>query len=101
MKELLPKLVPLKGDFDTHRSLVDCFYQPNDPITGGPTIRFSLGIANVGEGPLNLILHNIREENGKIKASARQRIHKDDGTYREVDVLDFERTRHDVHDSWH
>ncbi len=101
MKELLPKLIPLNGDFDIFRSLVNCRYENDDLVTGGPTIRFSLGIGNVGEGPLHIILSNIREEDGKSIASGRQIIHNDNGTSREIDVDNFERTLHDFHEAWH
>ena len=101
MAELLPRLIPLKGDFDLQRSLVDCSYIRDDLAVGGPTIRFSLGIGNVGTGPLHLILFNIREEAGKKIASAKQRVYSNDGKFREINVDDVERTRHDVHDAWH
>jgi hypothetical protein len=108
MSELLPKLEPLKGDYDdVHKSLVDCTYVENDPETGGPTIRFSIAIANTGKGPLYVTLGAIKKENGKEIAPAKQKIFNENGQFREVDVGYFELHRHEHpgaphdHPHWH
>ena len=65
MNELLPKLVPLKGtaeEFDgEHTSLYEIEYHQNDPETHTETIRFSIAIGNVGQGPLHIILGEERD----------------------------------------
>lgn len=94
MSELLPKLVPLKGEFQfdtrTYPSLVDVRYIVNDPETSGPTMRFGIAIGNVGRGPLHVILGDVKKENGKTIASAKQRIFNEDCQFRDVDVGFFE-----------
>jgi hypothetical protein len=84
---LKPILQPLKGECRSTYSLVDCVYKIKD---GKPVLSFSIAIANVGSGPLHIILGDIVEKNGKTVAPAIQRIYKDDGNYEEKDVGFFE-----------
>jgi hypothetical protein len=106
MIELLPKLIPVKGfpsveSGSSHPSLVDIRYLSSDPDTNGPTLRCGISIANIGKGPLHIILGDIEEgEEGKI-APAKQRIFNDSGEYREVDVGYFEYHLSVDHIHWH
>jgi hypothetical protein len=100
-KELLPKLIPLNGDFNSYKSLIDCFYEPNDTISGDQVLRFSHAIANVGDGPLHIILEDIRAELGRHVASAKQQIYNERGEIaREINIGNFERIHYDIHDAW-
>jgi hypothetical protein len=87
MSYLKPILQPLKGECRSTSSLVDCEYKVRD---GKPILSFSIAIANVGNGPLHIILGDTKEENGKTVAPAIQRMYKDNGEYEEKDVGFFE-----------
>lgn len=101
MNELLPKLVPLKGtaeEFDgEHTSLYEIEYHQNDPETHTETIRFSIAIGNVGQGPLHIILGEEETENGETTSPAKQRIYQDNGVFRDVDVGYLEKHMHQGH----
>jgi Lysyl oxidase len=110
MSELLPKLEPLKGEegqFDgEHSSLYKVQYDENDRETGRETIRFSIAIANTGKGELHIILGDEKSQNGETIAPAKQRIYKDNGEFRDVDVGYFEKHIHQHpgghdHPHWH
>jgi hypothetical protein len=102
MNELLPKLVPLKGRFDSiHQSLVDCKYYDDDIETNGPKLRFGIAIANTGKGPLHIILGDVKSENGEKIAPAKQRIFNDNGEFRDVDVGYFKLHEELGHHHWH
>jgi hypothetical protein len=51
---------------------------------GGPCLRFSTGPTNIGVGPLDL-----RYAGGMLDGPIKQRIHRSDGTWREVDGGQF------------
>jgi hypothetical protein len=101
MTDLIPILVPLKGSFGSNASLSDCEYDHDKQ--GKPIVTFSIAIANIGRGPLHVILGQQLppDENGKVLAPAKQRIFSNDGKYRDEDVGFFE--RHDEPDMvhWH
>lgn len=102
MGQLLPKLIVLNGDFGTYKPLADCRYHPHDVITGGETLRFGLSIANIGQGPFELVLENVREEEkGKPVASAKQKIYNDDNSFETIPVDDLFRELHGGHEAWH
>ena len=88
MSYLKPVLQPLKGECRSTQSLVDCKYEGDNE--GKPVLRFSIAIANIGNGPLHIILGEGRTENGKTIAPATQRIYKDNGEFEEKDVGFFE-----------
>jgi hypothetical protein len=99
--DLLPKLIPLKGreeDFDgQHTSLYELEYYQSDDQTSTETIRFSIAIGNIGLGPLHIILGDEKTENGETIAPAKQRIYRDNGEFREVDVGFVEKHMHQDH----
>jgi hypothetical protein len=110
MTELLPKLEPLKGgeeQFDgDHSSLYKVQYYKDDTETGGETIRFSIAIGNTGRGMLHILLGQEKTQNGQTIAPAKQRIYKDNGEFRDVDVGYFEKHIHQdpgshEHVHWH
>jgi hypothetical protein len=111
MDELLPKLEPIKareGQFgDNYSSLYQIQYYKSgsDVETTREAIRFAIAIANTGKGALHIILGDEKSQNGKIIAPAKQRIYKDNGEFREVDVGYFEKHihRHGPHEHphWH
>jgi hypothetical protein len=112
MDELLPKLEPIKakeGQFGGgHSSLYHLQYYESgtDRETTKEAIRFSIAIANTGKGHLHIILGEEQSENGEIIAPAKQRIYKDNGEFREVDVGYFEKHIHQEigghdHPHWH
>jgi len=88
MNYLKPVLQPLKGECKSTQSLVDCKYDSDKQ--GKPILSYSIAIANIGDGPLHIILGEPRTENGKTIAPAIQRIYKDNGEYEEKDVGIFE-----------
>lgn len=86
----MPLLKPLRGDFGGgHRSLVD--YKICRDNEGKLTLRFSIAIANVGSGDLNIVLGEPQQIGGKTRAPAKQIIPQDDGGQREVDVGFYDR----------
>lgn len=92
MIDLIPKLVPLKGIFNAEIgavSLCDCSFS-RDHITGIPLLKFSIAIANVGDGPLHIVLGDIQNEDGRQVAPAKQLIYDEHQTPKEVDVGFFE-----------
>jgi len=99
--ELKPKLVPLKGteeEFDgQHTSLYEIEYYQSDHQTSTETIRFSIAIGNIGRGHLHIILGDEKTENGETFAPAKQRIYRDNGEFREVDVGFVEKHIHQDH----
>jgi hypothetical protein len=99
--ELMPKLVPLKGTEEEldgqHTSLYEMEYYQSDHQTSTETIRFSIAIGNIGEGPLHIILGDEKTENGETIAPAKQRIYREDGEFREVDVGFVEKHIHQDH----
>jgi hypothetical protein len=101
MTDLKPVLVPLKGEFGSNASLSDCEYS-NDK-EGKPIVTFSIAIANIGRGPLFIILGEPLppDGNGKIVAPAKQRIFTDDGGYKDKDVGFFERHEEPDMVHWH
>lgn len=106
IKYQIPTLAPLHGAFVDGRylSLIDCKYVRDD--TGKPILKFSIGIANIGSGPLHIILgEQQKDPNGTIVAPGIQRLFCDDGSYKEEDVGLFERHEHNIfghiHIHWH
>jgi hypothetical protein len=115
MGDLLPKLEPIKakeGQFhDEFSSLYQLQYYKSgtDRETTREAIRFSIAIANTGKGELHIILGDEKNQNGEIIAPAKQRVYKDNGEFREVDVGYFEKHMHEDsggtgghnHPHWH
>jgi hypothetical protein len=106
MADLLPNLKPLKGAYAPSWQLItDCRIFTNDPDTeeqNRTTIRFSNGVANIGNGPLELIRKDEQvQEDGDKVATAIQRIYQDDGSFREHNVGQFAFHAAEHHNHWH
>lgn len=97
----MPKLVPLKGteeNFDGyHTSLYEMDYYQSDHQTNAETIRFSIAIGNIGQGPLHILLGDEITQSGETIAPAKQRIYRENGEFREVDVGFVEKHLHQDH----
>jgi hypothetical protein len=106
LTDLIPKLVPLKGIYNAEIgaiSLCDCSFS-HDAKTGVPILKFSIAIANIGRGPLHIVLGDLHNnKNGKQTAPANQVIYDEHGGTREVGVGEFELHIHEEHDMrhWH
>jgi lysyl oxidase len=99
MADLIPVLSPLKGELGGNKiSLTDCEYDYND--NEEPILRFSIAIANIGKGPMYIILGDPKLD-PKGRAPAKQRILNDNNGYKEVDVGFFERHEKPDHVHWH
>jgi Lysyl oxidase len=103
MGYLIPTLEPLKGKFGSVYSLIDCKYSQD--AKRKPILKFSIAVANIGNGPLHVRLGEQQNDNGRIVAPGIQRIHNDDSGYNEEDIGFFERHEHTVlghtHVHWH
>jgi hypothetical protein len=108
MADLLPNLKPLKGVYPPYVLLTDCYIVEDDPDAPSPnttTLRFSNGVANVGNGPLEVVRgpesggSRGRRRRTKRTAPAIQRIYQDDGTHVEHKAGKF--TYHEEHGHWH
>src|SRR5215207_3560653 len=87
VEDLLPNIVPLKGKIDIFESLTDCYYSAFNAETRGPVLAFSTAIANIGKGPLHLVIGEERVEGkGERIAPATQRIFNINGGFRERHV---------------
>src|SRR5437763_16821699 len=101
MTDLIPVLSPLKGSFGSFASLSDCDYRRDEE--GNPILTFSIAIADIGRGPLHIILGDQLppDKDGKVLAPAKQRIFSHDGNYRDKDIGFFERHDEPDHVHWH
>jgi hypothetical protein len=99
MSELRPVLVPLKGWFGSSASLSDFEYREDK--NGKPILIFSICIANIGTGPMHIILGKPQGKGKKIIAPATQRIFNDENGYTDTDVGFFERHDELGHVHWH
>jgi len=101
LTDLIPVLAPLKGAFGSNASLSDCEYSKDKE--GKSIVTFSIAIANIGKGPLHIILGQPLppDENGKVVAPAKQRIFSHDGGYRDQDVGFYERHEEPDMVHWH
>lgn len=107
MTELLPDLQPMKGAFPPSSLLLyDCSIVKNDPDIpnfDNITLRFSNGVANYGQGRLELFRgpEQVLDDGDKV-APALQRIYQDDNkTYREKNVGSFSFHSEGHHNHWH
>jgi hypothetical protein len=103
LTELLPLLKPLKGNFGGIKSLEDVTICRNDK--GRLVIRFSISIANLGNGDLHVVLGEPETIDGKTRSPAKQIICQEDGSKSEITVGYFDRHIEEegghTHTHWH